>query len=208
MLSVSFCVSALGSTDNCLLSTSARDPQETIRLERWVTAESRATSSTESVFAVVAVRDLSRRVASMVSPSTRVSESSRLLELTEKLPKSVSEESAPTSESSTLTGLVRTLPTNSSRSFLSTLPTRQSEETPVSTGSALASTSTERTVVLPPLARSPEVSEERVTSLPTEDLPSDLPGRTETLRSCGDTESTEHHLVLCILNNRPTNILI
>ncbi len=104
-------------------------------------------SSTESELEEVAERDPSPRVLSTESQLTKVSTNSRVRDHTELLPKRELAEDAETSESSTLTGLVKTEPSSSSKSSSLTPSTRPSEETPELTGSPPPSTSTEKTEV-------------------------------------------------------------
>merc|ERR1711998_537098 len=108
-----------------------------------------------------------------------VSESSRKLDPTETLLRRKLVEDAQTPEYLTHTGLDKTPPTNSSKLSALIQTIRPSEETPELTGSALKSTTKENSEVLPPLVRSTEVSDKRVTEPLTEDHQLDKPGRRE-----------------------------
>merc|ERR1711934_400787 len=126
----------MGSTDNSLSSTRSPDPQDSTRPELLDSSRSRDTSSTDAESGEVEEREQCTRVASTESQSIRVSESSRRLDLTDLSPRRRSEDTAPTSESSTLTGLVRTPLKSSSRSSALTPLTTPSDATQESTGSA------------------------------------------------------------------------
>merc|ERR1712060_80336 len=89
-------------------------------------------------------------------------------------------ENAPTSESSTPTGLVKTLPTNSSRLSALIQTTPPSRKTQESTGSFLKNTTKESSEVSPPLVRNTEVSDKRDTEPTTEDHQSDPHGEERT----------------------------
>ena len=112
--------------------------------------------STESELEEVEESDQQRRVLSTESPSIKVSINLSQLDHTELLLKIELERDAETSEFSTLTGLDKTEPSNSSKSSSLTHHTRLLQETPESAGLQPINISTEKTEDSHPLAKSTE----------------------------------------------------
>merc|ERR1739846_133351 len=114
-----------GNTDSLESSIRPQDHPAQTRPASLATGESKVSSSTEFASAEVAVNDQSRKVVSMVSHTTPVARArSRNPEPTNLSLKSVLVANAATSVFLTLTGLVRMLATNSTKSSLSIHLTR------------------------------------------------------------------------------------
>merc|ERR1739842_39799 len=119
---------------------------------------SKVSSSTEFASAEVAVNDQSRKVVSMVSHATPVARArSRSPEPTNLSLRSVVVANAATFVFLTLTGLVKMLATNSTKSSLSIHPTRLSDVTHASTGLSHQSMPVENVEDSLPLERRVEV---------------------------------------------------
>ncbi len=146
-------------------------------------------SSTDVESEEVEERDPSPRVSYTESPNIK-----ELLVLNSKDPsetllKKESVEDSETSVSSTHTGLVKTLPTNSSKSFSLILHTKPSREMLKLTGFADLFTNTENLEVSLPLVRNTEVLREREETTIRTDLQEELTGREETKLSLEDTDN-------------------
>merc|ERR1711865_995596 len=182
-----------GSTDNFQSSIRSKDHPDWIRPEPSDSSKSKDTLSTELESEEVEERELSIRVSFTVSQSMEVSRSSRKLDPTDPSLRRRLVENAPTSESSTPIGLVKTLPTNSLRSsalIQTIMPSRKTQE---STGSFLKNTTKENS----------EVSDKRVTEPITEDHQSDPHGEERTAKSSEEAET----LASVSAHNRPPPVL-
>merc|ERR1711953_1668170 len=104
-----------GSTDNFQSCISAKDHQDSTRLESSDSRPNKVTSFTESESEEEEEREQFTRELFMVSQSIKVSESSRRPDPTDQLPRRKLVEDAQTWEYSTHTGSVKTPLTNSSR---------------------------------------------------------------------------------------------
>jgi hypothetical protein len=144
IFSVSSSESVPGNTDNFHPSTDAVVHPVPIRLTDLDTRDPKVSSFTAPVSDVVAASETSVKVLFSVSPSTTVSVKSRKSRLTRVSLKTVLVASAQISVFSTLTGLVRMPPSNSTKSFSLTPTTRPSDVTQELTGSAQANTDTEK----------------------------------------------------------------
>merc|ERR1712012_308117 len=182
-----------GNTDSLESSIRPQDHPAQTRPASLATIESRVSSSTEFASAEVAVNDQSRRELFMVSQETPVARArSRSPEPTNLLLRNVLDANAATFVFLTLTGLVRMLATNSTKSSLSIHPTKPSDVTHASTGLSHQSTPAENVEDSLPLAERAEVCFREVTRLTSSDHLSVDPGKRETPRNSGDTEPTEH----------------
>ena len=140
-------------------STVLPGPPDLTRPVVLVTRPSRDSSSTGLPWGVEAGSALSPRVVLMVSPRALVRLSSRSLRGTSSpSPRREWAVDSRVSESWTLTGLARTLPTSTSRWSWSMWLTPPSDAIPRSTGSWTPCRSTASSVAWPPLARAPAAS--------------------------------------------------
>merc|ERR1712012_1193320 len=134
-----------GNTDSLESSIRPQDHPAQTRPASLATRESKVSSSTEFASVEVAVNDQSRRELFMVSQETPVARArSRSPEPTNLLLRNVLDVNAATFVFLTLTGLVRMLATNSTKSSLSIHPTKPSDVTHASTGLSHQSTPAER----------------------------------------------------------------
>merc|ERR1712243_259982 len=172
----------------------ASRPTRPERHDDWDTRPLKVSSFTESVSDVVDARSQYQRVPPWVNQFTKVSSCNSLADFN-LLPKSVSVVTAVPSVFSTPTGLVKTLPTSTSKLSLWTHNTMPSETIQNTNGLQLVSKSTENSVVLLPNERDPVVLA-RACDTRLKVAPPTLHGREETLWLFVDSDNLFDILLL------------
>merc|ERR1712117_157737 len=134
----------------------------------------------ESEYDEVAESDSPQRVPPTVNQSTRELTNSNSSDESNLSPKNEPVKLWAVSESSTATGLPKTVPTSTTKSSWLTHNTKLSDEMPICNGSPSQSTSTENSKVSPVPAKNPEVSEKVTDSPKPSEAPDTKHGKGET----------------------------
>merc|ERR1712110_143106 len=119
-----------GTSDSSQPSTELADHLDQRKPDSWATKPSKVTLSTESEYDEVAESDSPQRVPPTVNQCTRELTNLNPSDESNLLLKSELVKLWAVSESSTATGLLKTVPTSTTKSSWSTQCTRSSDETP------------------------------------------------------------------------------